>query len=90
MIGLVWIYHNGVMVSEIAPNVVDGGFDHQSGQTKDYEIGIGCFSTKHATLMSKNNGATCLSAELFQWANAKQNPAKHVGLIQSGPHLHLI
>jgi hypothetical protein len=34
----------------------DGGFSHWSGQTKDYEIGIGCFSTKHVTLKSKSNG----------------------------------
>ena len=30
--------------------VLDRGFDPLSGQTKDYEIGICCFSTKHAAL----------------------------------------
>ena len=66
------------MVSVLTSNAVDGGFSHWSGQTKDYEIGIGCFSTKHVTLKSKSNGwlvgnrimcpsgATCLSADLFQ------------------------
>ena len=26
---------------------------------------------------------------LFQWASTMQIPTKHVGLVQSGPHLHL-
>ena len=40
----------GVMVSMLASIAVDHGFDPQSGQTKDYEIGICCFSAKHAAL----------------------------------------
>jgi len=28
--------------------------DRRSAQTKDYEIGICCFSTKHASLRSKS------------------------------------
>jgi hypothetical protein len=45
------IIHNrigGVMVSVLASSVVDRGFEHRSGQTKDYKIGIYCFSAKHA------------------------------------------
>ena len=38
----------GVMVSVLASTVVDRGFEPRSGQTKDYEIGICCFSAKHA------------------------------------------
>jgi hypothetical protein len=30
--------------------VVDRDFEPQSGQTKDYRFGIGCFSAKHAAL----------------------------------------
>jgi hypothetical protein len=45
---------NGVMISVLASNVVDCGFDPRSGQTKDYNIGICCFSTKHATLRRKS------------------------------------
>ena len=37
-----------VMDSVLASSVVDCGFEHRSGQTKDYEIGICCFSAKHA------------------------------------------
>ena len=36
------------MVSLLALSVVDRGFEPRSGQTKDYKIGIFCFSAKHA------------------------------------------
>ena len=42
------------MVSVLASSVVDRGFEPLSGQTKDYIIGICCFSTKHAALRRKN------------------------------------
>ena len=42
----------GVMVSVLASSVVDNGFESRSGQTKDYKIGICCFSAKHAVLRS--------------------------------------
>ena len=38
----------------LASSAVDRGFEPRSGQTKDYEIGICCFSTKHAALRRKN------------------------------------
>ena len=44
----------GVMGSKLASSVVDRGFEPRSGQTKDYEIGICYFSTKHATLRRKS------------------------------------
>jgi len=62
---------NGIMVS-----AVDHGFEPQSGQTKDYKIGICCFSAKHAALRRKTkdcgwlgiclmclSGPTCLSED---------------------------
>ena len=42
----------GVIVSMLASRVVDQG--PQSGQTKDYKIGICCFSAKHAALRRKS------------------------------------
>ena len=33
---------------------VDRGFEPRSGQTKDYEISICCFSAKHAALRRKS------------------------------------
>jgi hypothetical protein len=60
------------MVSVFALNAVNRGFKPRSGQTKDYKIGICCFSaTKHAAFrrMSKDwlapnqdNGVTFLSS----------------------------
>jgi hypothetical protein len=38
----------GVMINVLASSEVDRGFEPQSGQTKDYNIGICCFSAKHA------------------------------------------
>ena len=40
----------GVMVSMLDSSVVYRGFEYRSGQTKDYKIGICCFSAKHAVL----------------------------------------
>ena len=42
------------MVSVLASSVVDHGFENRSDQTKDYEIGIYCFSAKHAALRRKS------------------------------------
>jgi hypothetical protein len=44
----------GVMVSVLASSVVDCGLEHQSSQTKDWNIGICCFYAKHAALRSKS------------------------------------
>ena len=44
----------GVMVSMLISSAVDCGFEPWSGQTKDYKIGICCFSAKHAALRRKN------------------------------------
>ena len=43
-----------VMVSVLTSSAVDHGFEPWSGRTKDYVIGICCFSTKHTVLRSKN------------------------------------
>jgi hypothetical protein len=43
------------MVSVLVSSVVDFVFEPRSGQTKDYKIGICCFSDKHAVLRRKNN-----------------------------------
>ena len=60
------------MVRVLASRAVDCGFEALSGHTKDYEIGICCFSAQHAALRRKSetgwlgirimcrSGATCL------------------------------
>ena len=45
---------SGVMVSMVTSSAVDRGFEPRSGQAKDYEIGICCFSAKHAALRGKS------------------------------------
>ena len=70
------------MVSMLASSAVDRGFETRSGQTKDYKIGICCFSAKHTALRSKskdwltrnqNNvsewSGTINRGLLFQWAS---------------------
>ena len=42
------------MVSVLASSVVDHGFESRSGQTKEYKIGICCFSAKHEALRRKS------------------------------------
>ena len=44
----------GVMVSMLASSAVDCGFEPWSGQTKEYKIGICCFSAKHAAFRRKS------------------------------------
>jgi hypothetical protein len=41
------------MVSVLDSGAVDREFEPRSGQTKDYKIGICCFSAKHAVLRRK-------------------------------------
>ena len=59
---------DGVIVSVFVSSVVDRGFEPRSGQTKDYEIGICCFSAKRAVLKGKiklvgSESEKCVRAE---------------------------
>jgi hypothetical protein len=42
------------MVSVLALSAVDFGFKTRSGQTKDYKIGMCCFSAKNVALWIKS------------------------------------
>jgi hypothetical protein len=44
----------GVIVSVLVSSAVDRGFEPRSDQTKDYKIGICCFSAKHTSLRRKS------------------------------------
>ena len=44
----------GVMVSVLASSVVDREIEPRSGQSKDYKIGICCFSAKYVALRRKS------------------------------------
>ena len=43
------------MVSVLASSAGDRGFEHRSGQTKYYKIGMCCFSAKHVALRRKSS-----------------------------------
>jgi hypothetical protein len=47
------------MVSMLASTAVDRGFEPWLGQTKDYKIGICCFSAKQSAL--RNESKHCLA-----------------------------
>ena len=58
------------MVSVLATNGIDRGYEPWSGQTKDYEICICCFSAKYAALKSKNKDRlTQNQNEVSEWSN---------------------
>ena len=42
------------MVNVLVSSAVNRGFEPHSGQTKDYKIGICCFSAKHTALREKS------------------------------------
>ena len=52
-----------VIVSVCTSSVVDRGLEPRSGHTKDYKIGICCFSAKHAALRRNSK----------EWLSRNQN-----------------
>ena len=87
----------------LASTAVDRWFEPQSSQSKDYEIVICCISAKHAALRRKSKDWLAQNQDnvsewdvmsihglLCQLGEHYNNPTKHVGLVQSGPHHHLI
>ena len=74
--------HDGVMFSMLASSAVDRGFEPQSVQTRDYNLGICCFSSKNTALRRKGKnwlaqnednvsewGDMSICGLLFQWAS---------------------
>ena len=60
----------GVMVSVLASSAVDCGFEPRSGQTKDYKIGICCFSAKHAAIRRKSKDWLARNQNnVSEWSN---------------------
>jgi hypothetical protein len=70
------------MVCVLASSEVDRGFEPRPGQTKDYKIGICCFSAKLAALRRKSKDGLARNQNnvsewndmstrwlLFQWAS---------------------
>ena len=74
---------SGVMVSVLVSSAVHHGFQLRWGQTKDYKIGICCFSAKYAALRRKSKdglaqnqdnvsewGDISIRRLLFHWASS--------------------
>ena len=58
------------MVSIVAYSAIDCGFEHWSGQTKDYKFGMCSFSARHAALRRKSKD--CLARNqnnVSEWSN---------------------
>jgi hypothetical protein len=63
--GMIWNLSN-----RIGGVTVDRGFEPRSGQTKDYTIGICCFSAKHAALRRKSKDWSARNQNnVFEWSN---------------------
>ena len=93
----------GIMVSMLSSSAVSRGFEPRSGQTKDYKIGICCFSAKHAALRRKSKDWLARNQDnVSEWDDMSTRdccftnsvswhykyPTQCVGLVQSGPHHH--
>ena len=58
------------MVSVLASSAVDRGFEPRSGQTKDFKVGICCFSAKHAALRRKSKDWLALNQNnVSEWSD---------------------
>jgi hypothetical protein len=55
------------MVSVLASSAIDLVFEPRLGQTKDYKIGICCFSAKHAALRRKSKD--WLTRNVSEWSD---------------------
>ena len=87
------------MISVLALSAVDRGLEPRASQTKDYKIGICCFSAKHAGLRRKSKNWLARNRDnMSEWYPRTvvsvslhyKNPSKRVGLEQSGSHPNLI
>jgi hypothetical protein len=83
--------------------VVGRGFEPLLGQNKDYKISVCCFSVKHAAIRRKRKdwlarnqdnvselGDMSIHGLLFQGGGTIKIQLSVFGLVQSGPHHHLI
>jgi hypothetical protein len=59
-----------VMVSVFSSSVVDHVFEPRSGQTKDYKIGMCCFSAKRTSLRKKSKDWSTLNQDnVSEWSD---------------------
>ena len=82
------------MARVLVSSAIDRGFEPQSGQkTKDYKIGICCFSAKHATLMNKSKywltGNECVRVEQHVYTRTVSASYPYKNQIQPAGLVHL-
>ena len=58
------------MASVLTSNAVDREFEPRSVQTKDYEIGMCCFSAKHIAIKRKSKNWSALNQNnVSEWSD---------------------
>ena len=57
------------MVCVLTSSSVERGFKPRSGQTKNYKIGICCFSAKHAALRRKRKDWLAQNQDMSEWGD---------------------
>ena len=57
----------GILVLMFTSNVADIGFQSGSCQTKNYKIGICCFSAKHIVLRWRSKEWLALNQDVSEW-----------------------
>jgi hypothetical protein len=58
------------MISVLSSSAVDRGFEPRLGQTKNYKIGICCFSAKHTVLRRKSKDWLARNQDnVSEWGN---------------------
>ncbi len=68
------------MVSVLTSSAVNRGFESRSGQTKDYTIGICCFSAKYAALRRKSKDWLAQNQDnVSEWGNMPIRTVVSVG-----------
>jgi hypothetical protein len=78
------------MVSMLASSSVDRGFVPRLGQTKDYKIGICCFSAKYAALRRKRKDWLARNQDnVSEWGDLSFADCCF-SLVQSGLYHHFI
>ena len=78
------------MINVLASSVTDRGLEPRSDQTKVYEIGICCFSAKHAALRRKNKEWLSRNQDnVSEWSDmssTKQISSSSHGKLTCSPH----
>ena len=69
-------YIGGVMVGVLASSAVDRRLEPRSDQTKDYNIGIYCFSAKHIALRRKSKDWLAWHQNnVSEWSDMSPHPS---------------